>query len=339
MTVSKGASKTMTNTASNSAQRDQQSKKTPPLEDSIKAGERANPAIASNNITRIVAMLTVGISTLGAVIAAYQLYAGLVSTVDLWLLGIFYFSTALGIEAGFHRYFSHNAFKGNTATTWLLGIFGSMAAQGPVLFWAATHRKHHAFTDIEGDPHSPLIHGKNITGRVKGFAFAHVGWLFANELASWAKFAPDLIRRREMIKINQSYMVWVVLGLALPALLGGLIGGSWEAAFNGFIWGGLFRIFLLDHVTWSVNSICHILGSKPHKVKDNSRNLAILCIPSVGGSWHNNHHAYPLGARNDHQSKWQLDLSGMFIELLGLIGMASNIKRYQRKAGQKEQSL
>lgn len=324
----------------NDAPPEEQNKTRQQVEDSIKAGESANPAIAvgSNNITQIVAILTVGISTLGAAVAFYQLFTGQVTALDWWLLGTFYFATALGIEAGFHRYFSHNSFKGNMATTWLLGILGSMAAQGPVLFWAATHRKHHAFTDIEGDPHSPWIHGRNFTNRIKGFAFSHVGWLFANELASWAKFAPDMLRRREIIKVNQSYMLWVVAGLVLPATIGGLIGGSWQAAFNGLIWGGLLRIFLLDHVTWSVNSICHTIGSQPHKVKDHSRNLAILCIPSVGGSWHNNHHAYPLGARNDHQSKWQLDLSGMFIEFLGVIGMASNIKRYQRKTDKREQS-
>jgi len=286
------------------------------------------------SITGLFAMFTVGISTLGAIIAAYQVYTNQVTVTDLWLLGVFYVITALGVEAGFHRYFSHNAFRGSTVITWMFGIFGSMAAQGPVLFWAATHRKHHAFTDIEGDPHSPRIHGSGPKGRVQGLLFAHVGWLFSGEDVSWAKYAPDLIRRREIFKINQSYFLWVFLGLLLPTVIGGAIGGTWQAAFNGLIWGGLLRIFLVDHVTWSVNSFCHTFGRQPHGSKDNSRNLALLCIPSMGGSWHNNHHAYPLGARNDHQSSWQVDLSGMLIELLGLLGMADNIKRYKRKSDQ-----
>ncbi|MCY7294072.1 acyl-CoA desaturase [Alteromonas sp. a30] len=274
------------------------------------------------------ALLTVGGSTLGAVIAGYQLATEQVTFLDVGLLLLFYFATAIGVEAGFHRYFSHSAFKGSSFTTWLMGILGSMAGQGPVLFWVATHRKHHAFTDISGDPHSPMLHGLSILARIKGFFHAHIGWLFSNELASWGKFTPDLLRNRAIVKINQSYFSWVLIGLILPTLLGLLIGGTLEAAFHGFIWGGLFRMFLLDHITWSVNSLCHTFGTKPHKLKDNSRNLALLGIPSVGGSWHNNHHAYPIGARNDHQSRWQLDLSGLFIEFLGILGLATQIKRY-----------
>lgn len=293
-----------------------------------KSGASVPVSTASNKLTQYAAIMTVGVSTLGAIIAAYQVAIGVVTTRDVILLIVFYFLSAIGIEAGFHRYFSHAAFKGKTFTTWLMGGLGSMAAQGPVLFWAATHRKHHAFTDVEGDPHSPYLHGTSFTGRIKGFVFSHIGWLFANELASWAKFAPDLLRTRETVKVNQSYMYWVVLGLLMPAIIGGWLGGSWQAAFNGFIWGGLFRIFLLDHVTWSVNSICHTIGSQPHKVRDKSRNIGLLGIISVGGSWHNNHHAYPIGARNDHQSRWQIDLSGLFIELLGLLGLATDIKRY-----------
>lgn len=280
------------------------------------------------HLMQIFAGITVGVSTLGAFIALYQLFTAQIGATEWWLLGVFYFSSAIGIEAGFHRYFSHNAFQGTTKTTWLMGGLGSMAAQGPVLFWAATHRKHHAFTDVEGDPHSPRLHGNGIAGRFKGLLHAHIGWLFAKEQASWAQFAPDLLRKREVVQVNQSYLSWVLLGLLLPAAIGGLIGQSWQSAFNGFIWGGLLRIFLLDHVTWSVNSICHTLGKQAYQVTDNSRNLSLFSLISVGGALHNNHHAFPRGARNDHQSIWQLDLSGWFIELLGLMGMASKIKRY-----------
>lgn len=276
--------------------------------------------------------LTVGFTTLGAAVACWQIYRGTVGILEVTLLLAFYFPTAIGIEAGFHRYFSHSAFRGGVFVTWMMGILGSLAAQGPILFWAATHRKHHAFTDKEGDPHSPNIQGRHLGGRIKGLLHAHVVWLFSKEQASWAKFAPDLVRSREIIAINSSYLIWVVSGLLLPALISGVITQSWSGAFNGLIWGGLFRIFLLNHVTWTINSICHTVGSQPHELKDNSRNIFLLCILSVGGSFHNNHHAYPIGARNDHQSRLQLDLSGMFIELLGLIGLAKNIKRYKHKS-------
>lgn len=281
---------------------------------------------------QIFAAITVGLTTVGAGVAIWQIALGQVGLLEIVLLLSFYFPTAIGIEAGFHRYFSHSAFKGNKFVTWMMGGLGSMAAQGPVLFWAATHRKHHAFTDKEGDPHSPNIQGKHLMGRIKGLIHAHMGWLFVKEQASWGKFAPDLIRSRDIMAINSSYLFWVLLGLALPAAIGGAITQTWMGAFNGLIWGGLFRIFLLDHVTWTVNSICHTVGSQPHKSDDNSRNIFLLCIPSVGGSFHNNHHAFPIGARNDHQSKLQLDLSGMFIELLGVLGLANNIKRYKKKS-------
>lgn len=300
------------------------------------AGGQAQPISRGINSMQVFAALTVGITTVGAGVAAWQLYQGQVGTLEWILLLAFYFPTAIGVEAGFHRYFSHSAFKGNRFVTWMMGILGSMAAQGPVLFWAATHRKHHAFTDKEGDPHSPNIQGRHLSGRIKGLLHAHVGWLFAKEQAKWSKFAPDLVRNRDIMDINTSYLAWVLLGLALPAAIGGVVTQTWQGAFNGLIWGGLLRIFLLDHVTWTVNSICHTIGSQPHNSEDNSRNIFLLCIPSVGGSFHNNHHAFPIGARNDHQSKWQLDLSGLFIESLGLLGLASNIKRYKKNVNKEE---
>ncbi len=303
---------------------------TPTLDSNIGIADQQTPVANQNNVTRNVAMITVGTTTVGAAIALYQLIQGQVGKLEWILLASFYFPTALGIEAGFHRYFSHNACRGGKITTWLFGILGSMAAQGPVLFWAATHRKHHSATDEMEDPHSPHTHGQHFWGRIKGFAWSHVGWLFGKNMVSWAKYAPDLLRRREVVAINQSYFTWVLLGLALPALIAGAITGTWQGAFNGLIWGGLLRIFLLDHVTWSVNSLGHTFGRRPHQTNDNSRNMAWLCLPSVGGSWHNNHHAFPIGARNDHQSPLQIDLSGLFIEFLGLIGLADNIKRYHR---------
>ena len=279
---------------------------------------------------QVFASLTVGFSTLGAIVAVWQVFSGQVGLMEIALLAIFYFLTALGVEAGFHRYFSHAAFKGLPVTTWLLGALGSMAAQGPLLFWVATHRKHHAFTDKPGDPHSPYYdaQGKKIESKLHGIWHAHLGWLFGRQQVSWAKFAPDLLRQRRLITINNQYILWVDIGLLLPALIAGLIGGSWVDAWKGLVWGGLLRIFLADHVTWAVNSLCHSFGKKPNTVKNKSGNLRWLSIFSAGGSLHNNHHAFPWAARTDHQSKWQLDVSGLVIEMLGFFGLAHDIQRY-----------
>ena len=279
------------------------------------------------NLYRWFAILTVGGSSAGAVLALWQWWHGQVGVLEYTLLAVFYLLTALGIEAGFHRFFSHAAFSSGPRTTYLLGAMGSMAAEGPVLFWAATHRQHHVFTDQAGDPHSPHGHDGSWHGRVRHFIHAHIGWLFASQHSSWARFAPDLLRRRAIMTINQHYLLWVLLGLALPAAIAGVIGGSWAAAGNGLVWGGLLRIFLLHHVTWGVNSLAHCWGKRPYNTRDRSGNLAWLALPSVGGAWHNNHHAVPASARNDHQSPWQLDLSGWFIELLGVLGLAGDIKR------------
>lgn len=293
-------------------------------------GADLNPNAAAstgNNIYRWFAVFTVGLSTLGALVALWQIASAQVGWLEVCLLASFYFITAFGIEGGFHRFFSHAAYSAGTKMTYLIGALGSMAAEGPVLFWAATHRQHHVFTDRSGDPHSPHLHNGRWTGRIRGFFHAHMGWLFSKSQSSWIKFAPDLLRRREIMTINQHYLLWVILGLLIPAALGGLISLSWQGAFNGLIWGGLFRIFLLHHMTWTVNSLAHCYGKRPYATRDRSANISWLSIPTVGGSLHNNHHAIPASARNDHQSVWQLDLSGLFIELLGKLKLIDDIKR------------
>ncbi|MCF3103535.1 acyl-CoA desaturase [Streptomyces roseoverticillatus] len=280
---------------------------------------------------RRLAYLTVGVPTLGfagAVVFAY--HYGFTGT-DLGLLIGMYLLTSLGVEGGFHRFFSHLSFAAKPGVTAFWGIAGSMAAQGPVVFWVATHRQHHAFTDRDGDPHSPrpMQDGRKYP-RLRGLWHGHVGWLFTVRRQNWSRYVPDLMKNRLVMKINEYYFVWVLAGLALPAVLGwALTGGSLRGAAGGLLWGGLARIFLLDHVTWSVNSIGHTLGSRPHRTRDNSRNVATLAPFSVGGSWHNNHHAQPALAHNRH-TFWQIDIAGGFIRLLDVLGLVTNV-RYPKR--------
>lgn len=281
---------------------------------------------AAVRLERRLACVTVGAPALGFLLAMVIVAREGIGALELGLLLGMYLPTALGVEAGFHRYFAHRAFRAGRAVTSVLAVLGSMAAQGPVLFWASTHRRHHAFTDREGDPHSPCLHGGGWRGRLRGLWHAHVGWLFTHDRRDWMQFVPDLIRDPLVFRLNQHYFLWVALGLALPAAVGACITGSWRGAGLGLLWGGLVRIFLLDQATWGVNSLAHWVGARLHATRDNSRNLAVLALFSVGGSWHNNHHAQPALARTDHRF-WQVDLAGWFIELLALLRLAWNVKR------------
>jgi stearoyl-CoA desaturase (delta-9 desaturase) len=288
-----------------------------------------DPAIDRQQlIQRRYALATVGIPTLGFVAAVIDGCVSGVSAAELVIFLVMYSATAVGIEAGFHRYFSHHAFRGSRAVTYLLGTLGSMAGQGPVLFWAAIHRRHHAAADRPGDPHSPRLHGGRIGERLRGLWHAHLGWLFRVDRTDWARIVPDLLRDRDIVEVNARYPQLLTLGLAIPAAIGYLALGP-SGLWRGFLWGGLVRIFLLDHVTWAVNSFGHLWGRHPYVSKDHSGNIAILAVPSFGGSWHNNHHAFPSSARNDHRL-YQVDFSGLFIEGLGKLGMAWDINRPAR---------
>jgi stearoyl-CoA desaturase (delta-9 desaturase) len=239
-----------------------------------------------------------------------------------------YLVTALGVEGGLHRFFSHRAFSAGPAVTAWWGVTGSMAAQGPVVFWVATHRIHHAFADTDRDPHSPRPIGDGRLARLRGLWHGHAGWLFRVRRENWSKHVPDLLANRAVMTVNRWYFAWVLLGLALPTALGGLLTWSVGGAVGGLLWGGLARIFLLDQVTWGVNSIGHTLGSRPYRTRDNSRNVAPLAPVSVGGSWHNNHHARPSLATTRHRF-WQIDVTGAVIRVLDLFGLVFDV-RYRR---------
>ena len=238
---------------------------------------------------------------------------------------VFYWVSGLGITVGFHRYFTHGSFKAKTALRVALAVCGTLAIEGPVFNWVADHRRHHKYSDKEGDPHSPWRYGDDWRALSKGLVFAHVGWLFDPNKTSKEKFIPDLLADARIRRVHQLFPVLVLTSLLLPALIGGLWSMSWYGALTAFFWGSLVRIALLHHVTWSINSICHTFGSEEFEVRDKSRNVAWLAIASFGESWHNLHHADPTCARHG-VLKGQLDPSARVIWAFEKLGWAYDIR-------------
>jgi stearoyl-CoA desaturase (Delta-9 desaturase) len=266
---------------------------------------------------------------LGLIAAAVLLWRSLLGPLDLAIFAVLYLTTAIGITVGFHRLLTHRAFQTHPWLRYTLAVCGSMAVQGSVIDWVADHRKHHTFTDEEGDPHSPHTeHGSGISGMLRGLWHAHAGWLFTvHGQASSKRFARDLVEDPKMRRINRSFP-WIALAsLALPALLGFVLsGGSWLAALTAYIWAGLVRIFLVHHVTWSINSICHFFGRRRFPTEDKSTNVFWLALPSLGEAWHHNHHAFPRSAF--HGLRWyELDPSGWIILGMAKAGLAWDVVR------------
>jgi stearoyl-CoA desaturase (delta-9 desaturase) len=261
-----------------------------------------------------------------AVFAAIPLaWGGFVGPVDLALLVFFYSISAAGITVGFHRYFTHGAFKAKPWVRVMLAIAGTLAIEGPLDRWVADHRKHHAFSDKEGDPHSPWRFGDSIPAVLKGLFYAHLGWLFDIEQTSRRKYAPDLLDDSAMRRVSASFAPIVLTSLLLPALLGGLLTWSWWGFVTAFFWAGLVRIALVHHVTWSINSICHVLGNHPFRSRDRSGNVWWLAIPSLGESWHNLHHADPTCARHGVE-KGQIDISARLILWMERAGWVYDVR-------------
>jgi stearoyl-CoA desaturase (delta-9 desaturase) len=251
---------------------------------------------------------------------------------DVAIFLCFYVITGFGITIGYHRLFTHRAFETSTPMRVLLAICGSMAVEGSVITWVADHRKHHAFSDEEGDPHSPHVNAEDgWRGALKGLWHAHVGWMLTDShgRASARRFAPDLVTDRPIRWVNRTFFFWVALTLLLPALAGFLLTGfSLAGAATGFLWGGLVRIFLLHHMTWSINSVCHFFGRRRFEIEDESRNVFWLALPSLGESWHHNHHAFPTSAFHGLRPLERLaDPSGMAIALMEKLGLVRNVVR------------
>jgi stearoyl-CoA desaturase (delta-9 desaturase) len=237
-----------------------------------------------------------------------------------------YVLAGLGVTIGYHRLLTHRSFQTHKPLEYLFATLGSMAVQGPVIAWVADHRKHHAHTDEEGDPHSPHVgHGDGVFGALRGLWYAHMGWLFdSHGRAEGKKYARDLVEDRGMRFISRSFLGIVLLGLLIPAALGYLIDGTLKGALTGLLWGGLVRIFMLHHVTWSINSVCHFFGRRRFDVEDHSTNVFWLALPSFGESWHHNHHAFPRAAV--HGLKWwEVDPSGALIRGMKRLKLAWNV--------------
>ncbi|MGH3003584.1 MAG: acyl-CoA desaturase, partial [Gaiellaceae bacterium] len=243
-------------------------------------------------------LLGVTLPVAGLVVAIVLLWNRWLHPVDLVLLAVGYLLTGIGITVGYHRLFTHRAFQTKQWVRWTFAILGSMAVEGPVLAWVADHRKHHQFSDVEGDPHSPHVGGGNgFLAAARNLFHAHVGWLFVSEgRADVPKYVPDLIREPGMKTINRLFGVWLTISLLVPAAIGYAIAGTWQGALTALLWGGAVRIFLLHHVTFSINSICHFWGRRNFRSADESRNVWLLSLISFGESWHNNHHAFPTSA-------------------------------------------
>ncbi len=247
------------------------------------------------------------------------------SWTDVAIAAAFYIVSCLGITVGFHRYFTHSSFKAKRPLRIALAVAGMLAMQGPVITWVADHRRHHAFSDKEGDPHSPWLYGDNTRALAKGFYHAHTGWLFDRDTTNAQRFTPDLLADKDIVRVNRLFVLWSVVTLLGPALLGGFITMSWWGALTAFFWAGLVRVGLLHHVTWSINSICHMIGDQPFASRDHSRNVWPLAILSAGESWHNLHHADPTCARHGVQ-RGQIDISARVIWVFEKLGWASNVR-------------
>ncbi|MBW4687489.1 MAG: acyl-CoA desaturase [Komarekiella atlantica HA4396-MV6] len=278
------------------------------------------------NLQRRFALGTVLVPTIGFVAAIALLWFTGISSVEIGLFVGMYIVTVGATEVGFHRHFAHRSFEAKPTVRAILAILGSMAGQGPVIYWAATHRHHHQHSDLPEDPHSPYIHEGKQLGWWHGLWHSHIGWFFSSKMTNAVFFAKDLIQDPLIVKISQLYLVWIIIGLAIPAVLGGIITWTWMGALKGLLWGGFVRMFVGQHATWSIGSVAHIWGNRAFDTREHSRNNFLLTIPTLGGGWHNNHHAFPNSALAGLEW-WQIDPTGWTIQALEKLGLAWDVKR------------
>jgi len=271
-------------------------------------------------------LLAVIVPFAGLVAGAVLLWGIAFNWLHLAIMAGLYVATGLGITVGYHRLFTHRSFQAVAPVRAVLGVLGSMAVQGPILQWASNHRRHHQHSDRPCDPHSPHQHGEGVIGAIRGAWHSHMGWLFdGSPFGGLSHYVPDLHADRVTRWVSKLFPLWVLLGLLIPAALGGLFTMTWTGALLGFVWGGLVRIFLVHHATWCVNSICHIWGTRPFRSHDHSRNNPILGVLALGEGWHNNHHAFPTSARHGLRW-WEFDLSYLVIRGLVLCRLAHEVR-------------
>ena len=277
---------------------------------------------------RIITGLVTLIPFVAIGIAGWQVWDQALHWRDVFLFVGMYLLTGLGITVGFHRHLTHRSFKTHPWLHGTLGILGSAAIEGPVISWVADHRKHHAFSDEVGDPHSPHVdHGGGLRGELRGLFHAHMGWLFIHtQRGNKERFARDLLDDPVISWVDRTFLLWAILGLLVPFALGWIIGGTVVAGLTALLWGGLVRVFVLHHFTYSINSLCHVFGRRDFETSDESRNLALIALPTLGEAWHNNHHAFPTSAVHGLR-RWQIDVSAIVIAALERAGLVWDVVR------------
>jgi len=293
---------------------------------------------ANEKADRIATGLVTAVPVLALGLVVWQAWESWLHWHDFAVFGIVYVITGLGVTVGFHRHFTHRAFTTSRPVRAVLAVMGTAAIEGPIIAWVADHRKHHAFSDQEGDPHSPHVgHGGGVRGALRGLAHAHMGWLFLHtQRANKKRYAPDLLADPIIRFIDRTTLLWIVAGLALPFGLGVALGGTIAAGLTGMLWGGAVRILLLHHATYSINSLCHFFGRRRFDSGDESRNLAWLALPTFGEAWHNNHHAFPTSAAHGmRRHERLLDPSALVIGGLERLGLVWDVVRIspERQAG------
>ena len=284
--------------------------------------------VVSERRDRVIAGTVTAIPILSLFVVGWQLWASLLGWNDIFVFVLLYVLTGFGVTVGFHRLLTHRAFKTTRPIRATLAILGSAAIEGPVISWVADHRKHHAFADREGDPHSPHVgHGHGWRGALRGLVHAHVGWLFIHtHRGRRTRYAPDLLGDPVVSWVDRTFVVWALGGLVTAFALGWLFGGTLRDGLTGVLWGGAVRMLVVHHVTYSINSLCHFFGRQRFDTGDQSRNLAWLAPLSLGEAWHNNHHAFPTSAQHGLR-RWELDPSALLIGALERVGLAWDVVR------------
>jgi stearoyl-CoA desaturase (delta-9 desaturase) len=284
--------------------------------------------IEHEGVERIVQTVVVGVPVAGLLAGGWLAWGGTLHWHDLLVLAITYMLTGLGITVGYHRLFTHRSFKTTRSVRAIFAALGSMAVEGPLIAWVATHRKHHSHSDQPGDPHSPHVdRARGWRGALRALAHAHLGWMFrGKDRANPARYAKDLLADRDLRFISRTFLLWAVLGCLLAFGLGVALTGSIVGGLTGLLWGGAVRVFLVHHTTFSINSLCHFFGRRPFATGDESRNLAWLAPFAFGEAWHNNHHAFPTSARHG-LGRWQIDPSAWVISALERCHLAWDVVR------------
>lgn len=278
---------------------------------------------------RFAALTTMILPLIGTAIAVYLLITRQCIWTDVVSFAVMYCIHMGGVTIGLHRYITHRSFETFRWFADVLIAAGSTAAQGPLLFWVATHRRHHRFSDQEGDPHSPNLHGRDWKARLRGLWYAHMPWMLSDESSKWSVYAPDLLQDRRLIWQHNLYPAWVIAGLLLPAAAAFAVDHTLRSAFGGFVFGGLARIFVANQASWCVGSICHAYGSRPFPNDDHSTNNWLVAVLTFGEGLQNNHHAFPCSFRHAIQW-WEPDLSGWIISVFGRVGLVWGIREPDR---------